>query len=624
MLQKINARVQGVFAWIIIFLVMTTFAMFGVEYYMQSRHAAAVKALVNGNAISVSDFDLYAQRMQRQKGDFDTAPSALVQQKMLNELILTNLETQAARAVGFSVSPAQSIAAIQNIQQFQVNGHFSNERYHQGLRSALFTPNTFQKEISQSILLNQQRFSLGATEFALPDEVNQFVKLYMQTRDYDYLVIPSHQYVNKIKVKPEAIQEYYQQHHQSFTTPEKVSVDYIRLSMRDIRETTTVSEEQLKNYYHENKSNYTTPPQWQVAQILLALPVGATPAENKAVKQKSDEIYAELIASPEKFLHFVKTRSDDKISVIDSGVLPWISAGQTEYDKVLVDLTKVGQFSKPVKTSQGYEIFKLMAYRPLTLKSFDAVKQSIREQLLLELVQTQYSQTLDQISDLAYQSPDTLSTVSEALHLKIDSTPLFTRDGGDTDLTKNPRVLHAAFSHDVLEGGNNSEPLQIDNETVVVLRVAKHVPASETSFSEMRGTLETMLVNQQAAAEAKHVGDSFIALKNKPVDQTALLNQHHLKWTVLTKISMKDKAAPKFVNQFAFHQARMGEIVGKALKNGDFVLVRLNALNDGQLTKLTQEQKLSLSQKLETVYGALDFSLYTNALLKNAKIVLNP
>ena len=49
-------------------------------------------------------------------------------------------------------------------------------------------------------------------------------------------------------------------------------------------------------------------------------------------------------------------------------------------------------------------------------------------------------------------------------------------------LTKNKQVINSAFSHDVLELGNNSEPVQLDNDSVVVLRVNKHIPAKEQSL----------------------------------------------------------------------------------------------------------------------------------------------
>jgi peptidyl-prolyl cis-trans isomerase D len=63
-----------------------------------------------------------------------------------------------SRSHGFEVSPAQANSAILSIPQFQQDGHFSKDKYQQALTGALFTPETFQKEVRQGMLLNQQRF----------------------------------------------------------------------------------------------------------------------------------------------------------------------------------------------------------------------------------------------------------------------------------------------------------------------------------------------------------------------------------------------------------------------------------------------------------------------------------
>lgn len=63
--------------------------------------------------------------------------------------------------------------------------------------------------------------------------------------------------------------------------------------------------------------------------------------------------------------------SDDKLSIADKGILPWITAsGQNNYNQILSNLTKPGQISPPEKTKHGYEIFKLIAYKPVSTKAF--------------------------------------------------------------------------------------------------------------------------------------------------------------------------------------------------------------------------------------------------------------
>ena len=623
MLQKLNERIQGIVAWVVIILISGTFALFGVEYYMQSRGASLAKAEVNGQPISMRDFDLNYRRLQQQNETSEPTVIAETKRKqdLLNEMIKQRVAANAAFSSGLNVTAAQTITAIQSIPQFQQEGHFSNARYQQGLNNASFTPESFQKEVQQELLLNQQRFAFSGTAFALPYELKQFVTLSMQSRDFDYLVIPYQQLAKDIKVDDKTINTYYQENQQSFKTSEKVIIEYVRLSMRDIREKTKISEDQLQRYYDENKSSYYTPAEWHVAHIFFAMPANATPEQQKQVEQKAEGVSNTLKSKPNQFDQLVKTQSDDKLSVVQSGVLPWIVAGQSEFDKTLVDLKKVGEISNPVKTSRGYEIFKLVAFKPAALKSFDSVKQAISEQLILDRVQTEYSHTLEQLSDLAYQTPDSLMPIAEKLHLTIQTSEPFSRDDGKTAVSKNQHVIQAAFSPQIIDQGDNSEPLQVDNDTVIVLRLSKHIPAAEKSLPEVKLTIEALLVKKKAELDAQMLGQYLLDNKNDGSKQKALLDEHHLKWQSAQKITRESKVPSDAVNHIAFQLGRIGSLVGDSMGNGDFVVIRLTRINEGQLTQLNKQQQLDLAKKIATSHGELDFDLYMKELMSNAKIV---
>ena len=189
MLQKLNERIQGVVAWVVIILIAITFTLFGLDYYMQSRHESSAQVEVNGQPITKQALELNYRRTRqlRDPSQMTAASENQLKQQILDEMIVNNVSMQSARASGFEVGVVQANSAILSIPQFQKDGHFSTDRYQQALNGALFTPESFQKEVRQGMLLNQQRFAFVGTSFALPSEIQQFVKLYMQTRDYDYL-----------------------------------------------------------------------------------------------------------------------------------------------------------------------------------------------------------------------------------------------------------------------------------------------------------------------------------------------------------------------------------------------------------------------------------------------------
>ncbi len=621
MLQKLNERIQGVIAWLVIVLIAITFTLFGVDYYLQSHQTSNAKVIVNDQPITLQAFDSNYRRTRAQQdiAQMTAADEKNLQNQVLNQMITNEVSLQAAHKYGFEVTVDQANAAIVNIPQFQQDGHFSSERYQQALSGALFTPESFQNEVKQGMLLNQQRFAFMGNSFALPDEIKRFVRLYMQTRNYDYMTVSSARFMDQIKVSDEDVNAYYQAHSKEFMSPEQVSIDYVTLSMHDIKANLKVTDEDIKRYYEENKSNYLTPAQWQVAHILFAVPSDASKDEIDEAQKKADAAYTQLQEDPKKFEHLVSTVSDDKLSVADKGVLPWITAGQSQFEKELSDLTEPGQISSPIRTKHGFEIYKVLSYKPVTTKSLAQVSSTIKEQLLTDIAQSHYAQALEQLTDLSYQSPDSLSPVSEALKINVKTTEPFSRLGGKAPITKNKLVINSAFSHDVLELSNNSDPIQLDNDSVVVIRVNKHLPSKKQTLAEVHDQIANKLLKQRADAQAKEIGNALL----NPVEderQKELMAANQLEWKSVVESSRDSDKSEALINDLAFNLLRPESRDGVILENGDYVVVKLTKINAGKLSSLDKEQQDSLIQQIESSYGMMDYDLYVNNLLKHAKI----
>ena len=390
--------------------------------------------------------------------------------------------------------------------------------------------------------------------------------------------------------------------------------------MADIKKTINISDQQIKRYYDENQSNYYTPAQWKVAHILFAVSPEASLDDQQRIKKNSEDTYLSLQKDPGQFDNDVMTISDDKISVEKKGVLPWIVAGQSEFDKALVNLTQAGQISAPIKSQHGYELFKLIAYKPARVKPLPDVKTDIQQQLLADSAQTEYAKTLETLSDLSYQTPDSLAPVAEALKLKLEKSPLFSRKAGDSELTKNKQVVNAAFSHDVLVLGNNSDPVQLDNESVIVLRVSQHVPATEKPLTEVEPLIRDKLAMTKAKAQANLLGKELLKNNQQAIQENKLIKDNKLQWQVVKDATRDTEATHAIINDLAFSLARAGAEGGRSLESGDYVIVRLKDINDGQLSTLDKEQVASITQQIEANYGMMDYDLYVNNLRNKAII----
>jgi len=126
MLQKLNEKTQGVVAWFIIILIAITFALFGLNYYTQTRHSNETKASVNGYKITQQAFDsLYRRLKNQQSPDLLSAQiEEKLKQSALKQLITNTIAKQHALELGFYVSAEQAKQAIRQSPNFSNKGSF--------------------------------------------------------------------------------------------------------------------------------------------------------------------------------------------------------------------------------------------------------------------------------------------------------------------------------------------------------------------------------------------------------------------------------------------------------------------------------------------------------------------
>lgn len=617
MLQKLSDRIQGLVAWIIIGLVTITFTLFGLDYYLQSRHTADVKVKINGHVITKEEYDLNYRRLSQTQGQESLTPEQQkeLKQQVLSEMMVNAVSVAAARSHGFEVDGRQATDAILQIPQFQEDGHFSASRYTQALNNAFFTPQTFQQEVRQGMLLNQQRFALIGTEFVLPNELSQFITLSMQTRDYQYTTIKAADFIHSEQVSLEEERQYYEAHKKQFMTKEQVSLDYIRLSLQALKDKIKISPEQIARYYEDNKNNYLMPAQWQLTYIRF--PISEEQQNDvdavEQVKQAATKWYESVGEKAERFTALAKKA--EKAKQAQTGDLPMVIAGQSALDQYLINLTQPGQISEPIRTKQGYEVLQLKAYKPAAIQPLAEVKNLIAEQLQQEAAQQQYAALEDRLSELSYQSPDSLDTIATTLQLPLQHTGLFIQGHPNEDaITQYPAVMQAAFSNDVLTYGNNSEPIQLDADSLVVLRIKKHIPAALQDLEQVKAIIDAVLLKEKASLAAQKYGKKLAELSAKQLPET-------LHWQYVTNASRDSEANDSQINELAFAMNEVGQYAGQELQNGDFVLVNLLKITDGKADMEDKEQIRNLTQQLESSYGLMDYDLYISHLMAQAKIV---
>lgn len=158
--------------------------------------------------------------------------------------------------------------------------------------------------------------------------------------------------------------------------------------MQEVIEKVSVSENELKDFYNGNKEKFTTPEQVKASHILIKVNFGATEDEKKKAKEKAKQML-EWLKKGEKFETLAEQYSDDQQSKTIGGSLGYIARGRMpkSFDEAAFSM-KPGQISDVVQTDYGYHIIQVEDHKDAATKTFDEVKDSIKEQMKNEIAKT--------------------------------------------------------------------------------------------------------------------------------------------------------------------------------------------------------------------------------------------
>lgn len=118
-----------------------------------------------------------------------------------------------------------------------------------------------------------------------------------------------------------------------------------------------------------------------VAHIFVAIPKNATAGDSLKAQKRIDSVYMKLKAG-EKFEDMVTAYSDDKGSAAKGGVLPAFGVNRMvpEFVEAIYTLPDLGSYSKPILTSYGWHIIRLMDKK--TEKPLDEERAEIKQKIL--------------------------------------------------------------------------------------------------------------------------------------------------------------------------------------------------------------------------------------------------
>lgn len=186
-----------------------------------------------------------------------------------------------------------------------------------------------------------------------------------------------------------------------FRSHSRLELQKMMMVQKEVRQRVNVSPDEIKAYYDAHPQEFSVGKErFKLAQILIAIPPNAQPADVEGARNKAETIRKQLVAGAD-FGKLARQYSDDD-SKSQGGELGDFSRGEM-IDSIqnAVDRMKVGDISEPVRTDHGFHIVKLEAHDQVGVKPLAEVSAQIQEKLTTQKAERRFATWVQ--SDLVKQ-----------------------------------------------------------------------------------------------------------------------------------------------------------------------------------------------------------------------------
>ena len=487
MLQKFAKEFPGWFAIVFLGAIAVVFIFWGIQFEsaVRPRRPRPSTARTSPQAAVRQAWQDRQTELQTQLRD--ELPPELVkteQAKLVDEFIARELLVQRAHDSGYRVSDRELAETITRIPALQVDGKFSRDRYAALLRQQGRTEPEFEQEFRRDLETSQLRNSIALSSFVTPGELRRRVELQGETRDVAYAVVPAASFRgagagDAGRHRRVLRQEQVAVHvagNRGAAVPEARPRGHRGRRAGDRRRAEEVLRRDGGRAQRGAGAAQGRPHPDRDGHATMRRP-----------RRRPKPILARAKAG-EDFAKLAQENSDDPGSKAAGGDLGWApkEAYVQPFSEALFAMKK-GEISGPVKTQFGYHIIRLEDIEEPRVRSFDEVRAELEPEFRREQAQSLFYEKSQQLADESFASLSELDSVAKKLGMTMQTVEGFTRQGGGA-LGNDSKVIDAAFSNEVLQERQNSPPVQIGEDSVVVLRVTDHKPSTAVAAGAGAGT----------------------------------------------------------------------------------------------------------------------------------------
>lgn len=593
-------------------LIIPSFVVTGIYSYNHMTQADNSIAKVGEVSITPEMFDRakreQLERYRQQMGDqfragmLDT-PEA--REAILRMLMDDAAVSQMVAKEHVDVSEAQAVALIKNADALKKDGKFSPELYERFLQSQGKSDQQFVAEIRRDLSKETLLTGVTATYPVPPAVVEHLHKIITEQREVQTMVFNVDQYLGDVKVTPEEVRAYYDQHQKEFLAEEHLTAEYVVLSPDDFKAGIKPNEEEIRGYYEQNKNNFTTPEERRASHILIAF------GDDKAAsKKKAEDVLAKAKANPADFAKLATEFSSDPGSAAQGGDLDYFGRGMMV--KPFEDATftaKKGDIVGPVESDFGWHIIYVTDIRPSAVRPFEAVRSDIEAEYIGQMAFREFSEKAEDFTNIVYEQADSLEPVAKKFGLTIHKADNVTRAGVTDEALKglfNEHMIDNLYGDECLKEKRNSSAVEVGSNKLVAARVVKHFPTAVRPFDDVKAEIADGIKLRKAAELAKAAGEKKLAevRASKSLDGFSAPVWVSRQRTLGHPAELVDRMV-------ALPADKLPAYTGMAVEGGAYII---GFVKGTKVQTPKPEELKSLAREFATIYGEADRRGYLSAL----------
>lgn len=492
--------------------------------------------------------------------------------RALEGLIENKIIAKEAEKIGLDITDKEIREKIMTYPAFQYNDVFDENRYKVVLSNNDTNPEDFEEATTQQ-LLQEKLIQFLQTFLVVSDqEVLDQYTYYNQKVKIGFILFPSKDYMDSIKIDQALMTKYFEEHKEEYRVPEKVKIAYIAFDPQDFRDQVKLDDQEIEYYYEDNQDQFTREREVRARHIMFSLPSDAPAEQEEKVKEKALSVL-EKARGGQDFSELAKEYSEDISTKDQGGDLGYFSKGRMiePFEEAAFNMEK-GQISDLVKTTYGYHIIKVEDIKEESIDGLEEVRDQIYDILISNAsIDLANEKALSLMDQMPYDVD--LAQFTSQHDIAVINTDYFSQDEPIPYIKGDAKLRQSIFS---LQKTDVSELIEFNN-IFYIIQVVDKKPSYLPEMGEVSDQLEIDYAAYQAALEAKSAAERHLARLREGTDWDELAKTMNMKPETTDFFTRMD--SPEVIgvtpdlNDAAFKLSENNRYPDAVLENEDGALV---------------------------------------------------